>query len=200
MGVRLLTVEHERVVVPSDPSVGGRNDAATLEGYMSSGDASALDIGDDADWFVVRPLTDAEVARAEAYADTHCQSTAMGQRAWLQVLSAAIDGGSYDATAREAAEAALSDAERRLMGEFIRHLGFMHREMGRLGYVSGPVAPADFMRLPGLAREQLGRHVSRVSTLPKGRASSSDSPSDTPTTRAATDGGAETAHETTTSG
>jgi len=69
MPVRLLTTEHARVVVPSDESVAAANDAEALEVYMLTGDASGLEIPVDADWFEIRPLTDSEVARAEAYAD-----------------------------------------------------------------------------------------------------------------------------------
>ena len=203
MPVRLLTVEHARVVVPSDDSVQAANDAGALEAYMMTGDPSHIDIPDDADWFEIRPLTDAEVARAEAYADGHAKATAAGQRAWAQVIMAAAPAYESDADdadkirrageLMEAAEAALTDEERRLRAEHKRWVGFAMRERGRLGYVSGPVDAEQFMSLPGVAREELGRHVHRISTLPKAPARSSGSPSDTPTTKAATAGDAPTA-------
>ena len=210
MPVRLLTTEHARVVVPSDESVAAANDAEALEVYMLTGDASGLEIPVDADWFEIRPLTDSEVARAEAYADMHAKATAAGQRAWAQVITAAARAyeGDGDAEAKmdaarelmEAAESDLTDEERRLRAEHQRWVGFAMREKGRLGYVSGPVDADDFMRLPGRAREELGRHVVRLSQLPKARAQSSGSPSDTPTTKAETAGGAETAPEAGTRG
>jgi hypothetical protein len=198
MGVRLLTTEHARVVVSQDTSVTATTDAWGT--YLATGDASGLDIGTDADWFTIRPLSDGEQAQAEAYADSFEPFRAEGSRVYLAVLAAGVSGDEYDAAAVAKAEAALTDDEQRKRRAHLRYMGHVNRKRAELAYVDGPVARDEFATLPGAAREELGMHVGRISSLPKAPPPPSGSPSDTPTTRGATGGGAQTAPGTETNG